>query len=858
MNEKEKSSANETEEIPEATAPPDELQPDVEDDPAVKDVPETTEQAIDPPSESQPREKKKHFMLLDFNILNPLLTRNENDCHIIAVDASDDDDDKDNDNELPPLVDKPPLGSATRPLLTFPPRSKDNYRNIRGISPPLFCTSSRPAPQPEIPDFLFQVIRQPQIKPEFDKFLMTAINQLQQKEKIDSSEELNKFVLNKEKREKLKKIMDPLDYKDDYTSDYEEEDLVETKTNPKPKIPETKTQASNPEEGNRLLELLSKAEDKITTLQVAAKLQLVYNNLLTQDSMTSPGMIKTLGGPMKLIDEAIKMCGQENTAPPDFQIPESEDKRTPYEKGLLWVNSRMDFIQYPPPEPEPEMEPTAIIELFNKLNMKETSLVDCSFCKMLHAGPHCYEGGCSSVIAISKAHTGPSLTRSVCNNCKRRHEEGEPLDMVSTTGGYCRYCQRPHDYPMCRTGTCNNLGLEPFICPVKHEIKNCQNTDCLLSRVDYSTYLLNTPTLHKCFQCGARHLNEKQKKLGNVSCGYCHTRHKPPHCSVGDCKNASTIKTSLTSPDGFPVQSPAQCSRCNCGRRHILQTIYKNLRNPFIEIYCNACTEVHEPPLCSRGDCGMERIIYPILTNINKMFICQNCNDRHLEAPQKFKKPPIFNTLFDCEVCKCVHGPGICIRAKTCEEAIEMATSDVRIPTATRLRCTKCKLRHLGQHVLKNPYMVKDERNRRNYCTPYNPPTYYNSHQPPMQMMRNVKPFPPCRSSAPVLTATASGSGSGSTSSDSGSAQQAVPAKTRKERRAEEKQQKQQAAFAKHNNGNNLIKIARLTSEDIYDTTGTASNNQDQNKIYKDLSNQQNPARLSETTLGSMLQSDKI
>ena len=124
--------------------------------------------------------------------------------------------------------------------------------------------------------------------------------------------------------------------------------------------------------------------------------------------------------------------------------------------------------------------------------------------------------------------------------------------------------------------------------------------------------------------------------------------------------------------------------------------------------------------------------------------------------------------------------------------------------------------------------------------------------------MRNVKPFPPCRSSAPVLTATASGSGSGSTSSDSGSAQQAVPAKTRKERRAEEKQQKQQAAFAKHNNGNNLIKIARLTSEDIYDTTGAASNNQDQNKIYKDLSNQQNPARLSETTLGSMLQSDKI
>ena len=209
MNEKEKTSANETEEIPEATAPPDELQPDVEDDPAVKDVPETTEQAIDPPSESQPREKKKHFMLLDFNILNPLLTRNENDCHIIAVDASDDDDDKDNDSELPPLVDKPPLGSATRPLLTFPPRSKDNYRNIRGISPPLFCTSSRPAPQPEIPDFLFQVIRQPQIKPEFDKFLMTAINQLQQKEKIDSSEELNKFVLNKEKKRKTQENHGP-------------------------------------------------------------------------------------------------------------------------------------------------------------------------------------------------------------------------------------------------------------------------------------------------------------------------------------------------------------------------------------------------------------------------------------------------------------------------------------------------------------------------------------------------------------------------------------------------------------------------------------------------------------------------
>ena len=443
--------------------------------------------------------------------------------------------------------------------------------------------------------------------------------------------------------------------------------------------------------------------------EVAEKLQQVYDNLKTQTKMTSPGMIDTLGIPMNMIDEAIKMCGATNNTPQEVSFPQMELN---FNYGMF--NDYPSFLE---------------TETYKALNIWETTLIYCVFCEMTHPGPHCYEGSCDHVTSIGRPYCKPGLTKCICENCERRHNVSISYSQINMPLINCDFCLRTHEGPPCRKGTCEELE-NPEICPIDHMTIQCNNMDCIHFKIDVNAYLQKQPTLFRCNECGARHHTTRQKKVFSVKCKGCVVRHPPPYCNFGTCTSFITKVTPLLSKEGYPLATPEPRYECKCGRRHLLNSHYnlytnRNERKGVRQIHCIRCKETHPAPVCREGGCGEKPSGNGKIT---RKFLCAGCNDRHSDCPQKLKI--LFeNTILEkCKSCDMTHETGMCVNAPTCEVAKYKIKNNITEKCEHRLKCGKCGIRHVERHALttlfyyrfdksRNVY-VPYQRNVNNYCPP--------------------------------------------------------------------------------------------------------------------------------------------
>ena len=378
-------------------------------------------------------------------------------------------------------------------------------------------------------------------------------------------------------------------------------------------------------------------------------------------------------------------------------------------RGVLLDGVRQDN----PPSQKPN---TQLVELHRELNMIEETLVDCSYCRMLHTGPHCYEGTCAHVNKISLPFSEAPATQEICYRCRKRHLTD--YERRKTYKINCNICQRNHESPQCQSGTCFNLDPTPFVCPVPHFQNRCGNPKCLMDKHTMVNFLSNFNTLHQCYTCGARHLAQPQEKKDLVNCKFCHTRHNFPHCSVGDCKTAIITSLPLVSPAGFPLIHPDRLGVCRCGKRH--KDSCDGSPYPGFEydgtsnIYCTICTEIHTLPPCSRGNCGEKRKYNktePKSVKIKTLYKCSVCGERHQAAPQQFTEIQAMGPSYYCQKCNSPHGLGDCVNARDCSSAVlEIQNGNNKPTLQTRLYCNNCNIRHLDQQILAKKHYPKDNQ----------------------------------------------------------------------------------------------------------------------------------------------------
>jgi hypothetical protein len=131
---------------------------------------------------------------------------------------------------------------------------------------------------------------------------------------------------------------------------------------------------------------------------------------------------------------------------------------------------------------------------------------------------------------------------------------------------------------------------------------------------------------------------------------------------------------------------------------------------------------------------------FPDATTDGMKFICNVCSERHLEIP------PIFHKIRDkqhrCTACSTHHGPGTCVAAKTCEEAMALTMtasfSPVRIPM---ILCPSCNVRHI--HLSSLPYPALQPGGNLSRSRRYNNEHGYSSgtmvySQPPAALQATV------------------------------------------------------------------------------------------------------------------------
>jgi hypothetical protein len=93
---------------------------------------------------------------------------------------------------------------------------------------------------------------------------------------------------------------------------------------------------------------------------------------------------------------------------------------------------------------------------------------------------------------------------------------------------------------------------------------------------------------------------------------------------------------------------------------------------------------------------------YPEAKTDSMKFICNVCGERHLEIP------PIFDNIrgkrHKCDACSTHHGPGTCVAAKTCEQALASTMTanypPVKLPL---ILCPSCNVRHIHLSALPFP-----------------------------------------------------------------------------------------------------------------------------------------------------------
>jgi len=324
----------------------------------------------------------------------------------------------------------------------------------------------------------------------------------------------------------------------------------------------------------------------------------------------------------------------------------------------------------------------------------ESTTIHCSYCLTTHQGPHCYRGGCDNVEAITSSEN--SFTKSICFQCGGRHissNEDDRNDQVI----FCKLCQRRHQNPKCEIGSCTSVQLEPYVCDIDHEQRDCNNVTCLLFQTHPAIYKQNNPSKHICANCGGRHLPDlKHTPPESVECGYCRKRHAFPNCLVGSCTSLGTIRTPLYSSKYLPLQYPLSrriCSRC--GRRH-LQNKYSShyyKGGSFPTISCLSCGEGHPPPACFEGKCGDALKNNQI--KCTRKYLCNICGRRHQPKPQHLDSADLDVDFIQCNNCSCKHEPGPCHEAEACEDVKPFRPAEKRSRVATKLNCHLCNHRHI-------------------------------------------------------------------------------------------------------------------------------------------------------------------
>lgn len=351
-----------------------------------------------------------------------------------------------------------------------------------------------------------------------------------------------------------------------------------------------------------------------------------------------------------------------------------------------------------------------IREYYLNLNLQESTLIDCTFCQAIHPGPHCYEGNCSETILRPSSYMKYHDTQTICNFCPRRHNR--PVMQRDKTSLRCLYCSRSHEPPFCWSGTCTELDPKPYVCPAFHANKKCYAPECTFYGRDYKQFQASHETLFVCSGCGARHLTSEDKPAKkSVYCTFCSTRHAFPNCSEGSCRATTTVATTLTTSDGFALPVPLPRMVCyTCGKRHIPSDRYgmhymredKRQRKQVLG-RCLTCDTTHSPPYCVVGmKCGDIFKNYPEAKTDSMKFICNVCGERHLEIPPIFVK--IREKKHKCDACSTHHGPGTCVAAKTCEQALTSTYTanypPVKLPL---ILCPSCNVRHIHLSALPFP-----------------------------------------------------------------------------------------------------------------------------------------------------------
>jgi hypothetical protein len=355
----------------------------------------------------------------------------------------------------------------------------------------------------------------------------------------------------------------------------------------------------------------------------------------------------------------------------------------------------------------------------------ETTMVVCTYCETIHEGPHCFEGSCDQVRAVTNLGGPPQSTKEICTNCWGRHRhvtlDGPGFDNRVE----CRHCQTTHKPPFCMPGNCTKASPTPFICNMPHsDTIKCLNKSCLLSK-DNKNYTENHPPLFKCNKCGGRHMNSKAEKFDPmVNCKMCRTTHKAPKCMSGNCYEIKDIITPLLNTDNQPCKPPKTQYICpTCGRRHVnmKEAGIPNYNRRFKDNVCFRCMQQHPQPYCSTAiECGGYEA-NPLKIKTATRFICDFCGKRHLLEKSPAKKPiqwqeqmaknlrelketkPIF-----CSVCQSTHSGPRCRLVSGSSSCPFKSNSTLAYSRAPKLFCPACHIRHLNPQILARPPRCSD------------------------------------------------------------------------------------------------------------------------------------------------------
>lgn len=350
---------------------------------------------------------------------------------------------------------------------------------------------------------------------------------------------------------------------------------------------------------------------------------------------------------------------------------------------------------------KPSSEKTRFAKQLDENKLQEATVVNCIYCSSTHQGPHCYEGGCDTVMAVCPSSDDLFVTKEVCKLCRGRHFNS-PHFGHNDREVFCKICQRRHPLPYCQDGETCFSSKNRYYCDTNHAINQCDNHLCYLYKIKYSDFANRVHTKFICIDCGGRHQRERpaESHPRTVDCKFCRKRHLFPPCLDGNCDTLRKVETPLAGFAYHPLVYPETKRECsNCGRRHKESYGFYRGKPDLTSISCLSCGSSHSPPACSLGECGEFRqgSESGLQFQTTKKYLCNLCGQRHRSQPQNAKGINDESSTEHCSNCDKSHKPGACYDNYRCGT---MANCYLQGKTPTTLECPDCGMRHISMSRL--------------------------------------------------------------------------------------------------------------------------------------------------------------